>query len=167
MEVESILRLPAVKARTGLSRSSIYLLVSRGQFPRPISLGARAVGWIEKEISSWISGRIERSRTATTKDTNEGGAPRICWIAAELYGGWDDPRTRQVRHYLSTNFRKHRAGRLLMELYERYGERIAAAIRRHPGLRIVFRPIFDFALARAIHHEPDGDLGFFQAGGGK
>jgi predicted DNA-binding transcriptional regulator AlpA len=43
--VHSILRLPAVKTRTGLSRSTIYLRVSQGTFPRPVSLGGRAVGW--------------------------------------------------------------------------------------------------------------------------
>jgi hypothetical protein len=42
----TILRLPAVKTRTGLSRSTIYLRVSQGTFPKPVSLGGRAVGWL-------------------------------------------------------------------------------------------------------------------------
>ena len=58
-----ILRLPAVKLRTGLSRSSIYLRISQGKFPAPVSLGARAVGWIESEIDDWLT-PTERS-TAT------------------------------------------------------------------------------------------------------
>ena len=58
----SILRLPAVKARTGLSRSAIYLRASNGSFPRPVSLGGRAVGWIEAEIQTWLERRIEASR---------------------------------------------------------------------------------------------------------
>lgn len=58
----TILRLPAVKARTGLSRSTIYLRVSEGSFPRPISLGARAVGWLEAEIEGWLASLIDRSR---------------------------------------------------------------------------------------------------------
>ena len=57
-----ILRLPSVKARTGLSRSSIYLRVSGGTFPAPISLGARAVGWLEGEVDGWLTKQIERSR---------------------------------------------------------------------------------------------------------
>jgi prophage regulatory protein len=57
-----ILRLPEVKNRTGLSRSSIYLKVSKGSFPPPISLGDRAVGWIEAEINEWLSKNIEASR---------------------------------------------------------------------------------------------------------
>jgi prophage regulatory protein len=57
-----ILRIPTVKARTGLSRSSIYQRVTDGSFPRPISLGARAVGWVESEIEGWISQKITESR---------------------------------------------------------------------------------------------------------
>jgi len=45
-----ILRLPDVKKRTGLSRSTIYLRITNGDFPAPISLGGRAVGWTEAEI---------------------------------------------------------------------------------------------------------------------
>ena len=59
---DSILRLPAVKTRTGLSRSTIYLRVSQGTFPRPVSLGGRAVGWVEGEIQSWLAERIAASR---------------------------------------------------------------------------------------------------------
>ena len=62
--VTSILRLPTVKARTGLSRSTIYLRVSDGKFPKPVSLGGRAVGWIESEVQQWLEQRIEASRKA-------------------------------------------------------------------------------------------------------
>ena len=57
-----ILRLPTIKDRTGLSRSTIYLRISEGTFPKPISLGSRAVGWIESEINEWLDQRIESSR---------------------------------------------------------------------------------------------------------
>ena len=60
--VTSILRLPAVKARTGLSRSTIYLRVSEGTFPKPVSLGGRAVSWVESEIQQWLEHQIEASR---------------------------------------------------------------------------------------------------------
>lgn len=60
----NILRLPAVKTRTGLSRSTIYLRVSQGTFPEPVSLGARAVGWVEAEIQEWLQRQIETSRKA-------------------------------------------------------------------------------------------------------
>ena len=61
----TILRLPAVKTQTGLSRSTIYLRVSQGVFPRPVSLGGRAVGWLEAEIQEWLQRRIEASRKST------------------------------------------------------------------------------------------------------
>ena len=60
--MNTILRLPAVKARTGLSRSTIYLRVNDGTFPKSINLGARAVGWLESEIDNWLSQKIEQSR---------------------------------------------------------------------------------------------------------
>jgi prophage regulatory protein len=36
--------------------------VSEGRFPRPVSLGARAVGWVESDIEEWIGKQIEDSR---------------------------------------------------------------------------------------------------------
>jgi len=62
--VTTILRLPAVKARTGLSRSTIYLRIAEGSFPKPVSLGGRAVGWIEAEVNDWLKQQIEASRQA-------------------------------------------------------------------------------------------------------
>lgn len=63
-----VLRLPAVKTRTGLSRSTIYLRISEGIFPRPIQLGVRAVGWLEAEIEDWLEGQI-KSRSAPKSNT--------------------------------------------------------------------------------------------------
>ena len=60
---ERILRLADVKARTGLSRSTIYLNISKGTFPKHISLGERCVGWLESEIDTWITTRIQKSRS--------------------------------------------------------------------------------------------------------
>jgi prophage regulatory protein len=55
----SILRRKQVEKRTGLSRSTIYLRIQEGTFPRPINLGARAVGWLENEIEAWLAARLE------------------------------------------------------------------------------------------------------------
>lgn len=57
-----ILRLPEVKARTGLSRSTLYQLIRDDKFPRPVALGARAVGWPADEVAGWIEQRIRASR---------------------------------------------------------------------------------------------------------
>ena len=61
---ECVLRQPVVSARTGLARSTIYLRVAQGTFPRPIRLGpgARAVGWLDSEIDEWLEAQIKRSR---------------------------------------------------------------------------------------------------------
>ena len=57
-----VLRLPRVQARTGLSRSSIYMRVANRSFPQPVRLGARAIGWIESEVDQWIRAQIAASR---------------------------------------------------------------------------------------------------------
>lgn len=62
-----ILRLPDVIARTGLSRSTIYLRISERQFPRSITLGPRAVGWLEADIDAWLEERIAQCRPAESE----------------------------------------------------------------------------------------------------
>jgi len=51
-----------VKSRTGLSRSTIYQRIGAGTFPKPVNLGARAVGWLESEIDGWLTAQIDRTR---------------------------------------------------------------------------------------------------------
>jgi prophage regulatory protein len=65
-----LIRLPALMDRTGLSRSTIYLLISRGTFPRPVSLGARSVAWIEADVDDWIEARIHATRRGTSTKKN-------------------------------------------------------------------------------------------------
>lgn len=54
----TILRIPAVKSESGLSRSTIYLRVSQGLWTKPVSLGARAVGWPSDEVEAINTARI-------------------------------------------------------------------------------------------------------------
>jgi prophage regulatory protein len=56
---ENLIRLSSVMKRVPYSRSTIYLKVARNEFPQPISLGARAVAWVESEIDAWIAKRID------------------------------------------------------------------------------------------------------------
>lgn len=56
----SILRRKQVEKRTGLSRSTIYLRIQEGTFPKPINLGERAVGWVESEIDAWLVACLEK-----------------------------------------------------------------------------------------------------------
>lgn len=63
----TLIRLPSVCARTGMKKSQIYLLASRGEFPQPVKLGRHATAWVELEVSKWIQDRIAR-RDAAAND---------------------------------------------------------------------------------------------------
>jgi len=54
----TILRIPAVKSESGLSRSTIYLRIAQGLWTKPVSLGARAVGWPADEVEAINAARI-------------------------------------------------------------------------------------------------------------
>ncbi|CAN0620160.1 prophage regulatory protein [Burkholderia multivorans] len=56
-----LLRLAQVKDRTGLSRSTIYQFIKDGKFPPSLSIGARAVAWLESDIDRWIAERVQAS----------------------------------------------------------------------------------------------------------
>lgn len=55
----SIIRITEVVTQTGLPRSSLYAQVKRGDFPRPVKLGARSVGWRKEDVDAWIAARPE------------------------------------------------------------------------------------------------------------
>ena len=59
----SFLRLPEVKAVTGLSKTSIYELVRDKSFPAPVRLGPRAVAWVRSEVRQWALERVHASRS--------------------------------------------------------------------------------------------------------
>ena len=70
--LQTIFRLPSVKSETGLSRSTLYLRISQGLWPKPVSLGARAVGWPAHEVAALNAARIagktdEEIRALVTK----------------------------------------------------------------------------------------------------
>ena len=56
--VQAILRLPAVKAESGASRSTIYLRIQQGLWPKPVRLGPRSVGWPASEVAAINIARI-------------------------------------------------------------------------------------------------------------
>ncbi|MGR3804909.1 MAG: helix-turn-helix transcriptional regulator [Marinibacterium profundimaris] len=58
---EKLLRRPEVEARTGLSRSTLYDWMKRGEFPQPVKLGARLVAWRESDIAAWMDSRNPRA----------------------------------------------------------------------------------------------------------
>jgi prophage regulatory protein len=63
-----ILRLPNVKAATGLSRSTLYLRIAHGLFTHPVSLGGRAVGWPALEVASLNAARIAGKSDVQMRD---------------------------------------------------------------------------------------------------
>lgn len=56
--MKRILRIPAVKTQSGLSRSTIYQRITQGLWTKPVSLGARAVGWPSDEVDAINAARI-------------------------------------------------------------------------------------------------------------
>jgi prophage regulatory protein len=60
-ELRSFLRMKQVKAAIGLSKSWIHEAIKRGDFPAPISLGARAVAWDAEAIAKWQANRIKQA----------------------------------------------------------------------------------------------------------
>jgi len=61
---QKLIRRQAVEVTTGLSRSSIYAMMSDNSFPRPIRIGKRAVAWREGDIAAWIEQRSAESRAS-------------------------------------------------------------------------------------------------------
>jgi len=57
-----LLRLPQVKAFTGLSKSTIYARIAEGTFPKQIPLGPRLVVWVESDIQNWITEQVSAVR---------------------------------------------------------------------------------------------------------
>jgi prophage regulatory protein len=56
--LKKLLRLPEVQTATGLSRSAIYDMASRGHVPSPIKIGPRASAWVGVEVDAWIEQKI-------------------------------------------------------------------------------------------------------------
>ena len=59
---ECFLRIANVMVRTGLSRSSIYLGINKGTFPKAISIGSRSVAWLESDVDAWVQTQIDKRK---------------------------------------------------------------------------------------------------------
>lgn len=62
--MQNLLRRPAVEAATGLKRSTLYSMMDRGEFPRPVRVGRRAVAWPESAVLAWLADRPTTKRMA-------------------------------------------------------------------------------------------------------
>lgn len=59
----SFLRLPDVKAITGLSKTSLYAMIREKSFPAPVRVGPRSVAWVRSEVRQWAVERVHSSRS--------------------------------------------------------------------------------------------------------
>jgi prophage regulatory protein len=59
--IPKIIRRAEIEEQLGLARSTIYQMVADGEFPKPVKLGRRAVGWRAEEVESWFNKMQEAS----------------------------------------------------------------------------------------------------------
>ena len=62
---DKFLKIRAVMALTGLSRSTIYLKIKSGEFPKPIKQGSHAIAFLESEVDAWMQERVAASRNSS------------------------------------------------------------------------------------------------------
>ncbi len=60
MSIENIrlLRIRDVTAKVCMSKPTIYLKMKTGDFPKPITIGPKAVAWVESEVNNWLLQRM-------------------------------------------------------------------------------------------------------------
>lgn len=114
-------------------------------------IAAGQTGWLQniQGVVGSLAGAAGGAGGLMTGLYGSKGALGGCWIAAELYGGWNDPRTIDVRRWIFGDFAKTYVGRVACELYLLFGERIAEMIHRHRWMRKPFKALFDCALRKA------------------
>lgn len=62
--MQTVLTLPDVVKRTGVSRTRIYEMMEAGRFPKPIKIGARAIAFIADEVDGWVADRMAEREAA-------------------------------------------------------------------------------------------------------
>ena len=103
-----MLRLPEVLEATGLSRATVYRLEKKGEFPKRRRLGVNSVGWVEEEVTLWVSGDVTLAYTPSAASFQQSSAqPRAqnarrplqtdptlarSWIAPSLLPATSQPR---------------------------------------------------------------------------
>jgi hypothetical protein len=100
---------------------------------------------IASEDNSWINAAIGAG--ATLGGAAIGKIP--CWIAAELWGGWNEPRVTLLRAWMIRRADAGCTARCLLRIYLKFGRRIADMMRRRPALRRTMDVIFSWMLRRA------------------
>ena len=57
MSEKTVYRRSDLKAKTGLSPSTIYRMIKKNMFPKPVLLSIQAVGWRKDEVDAWLLAR--------------------------------------------------------------------------------------------------------------
>ncbi len=154
-EMQMLLPLSAAPRQFDQSGTS----TSSGSYTQPGTSPWSSLGAGLGDLSSWLylQGMGGRGNTAglPTGSSNMGSVlgsmPRpYCYVAAELYGGWQDWRTQFIRTYLHTQAARSWRWAIALEVYKLTGRAVAWAIRHSATLRRPFKRLFDWVLARAF-----------------
>lgn len=84
------------------------------------------------------------------------GLPKPCWIAAELWDGWLDPRTILLREWLTVEIGRHWWGAVILRAYSKWGIAVANRMRKDRALRWAMSALFEWALKRAKRWDGSG-----------
>ena len=101
---------------------------------------------VEAGKSGWLQNMDQTISALGSAATGAGamGAKIPCWIAAAVYGGWDNPRVDIVRQFIFNDWAKRSLiGKLAAKAYMKFGERIAEHVKKSPMLKALFRNLFD------------------------
>lgn len=149
-------------AQLAQQKRSQALAALQGLYNTNVSGATSALGLVPGTINAWTN--ADQATTAAQQGwtntalkaagTIAAGAAG-CWIAEALYG-IDDPRTHLLRSWLNLEFKQRAFGRIVMAVYLRYGQRIAAIAKKSIVLRIILRPLFELALSSAIAERTRG-----------
>jgi len=116
-------------------------LAAMGQQTADVSAG------VDAGKSGWLQ-NMDQTISALGSAATGAGAMGVkipgCWIAAAVYGGWDNPRVDIVRQFIFNDWAKRSLiGKLVARAYMKFGERIAEHVKKNPMLKALFRNLLD------------------------
>jgi hypothetical protein len=130
--------------------SNLYLTGGQQQAQQLNNIGS------EQAASDIGSANAWNTMIGQLQNTWGGGGTSVssyCWIAAAVYGGWDDPRTVAVRQWLTEEFSKKLYGKIVIAAYRTLGREVAWCVKRNALLKRFFRALFDVALRKSGFRE--------------
>ena len=72
-----LIRLKEVMSICGMSRSSVYLAIKKGQFPSPVKLSTRSIAWLKSEVIAWAESRVKATRGRAVGKAAESAGQRV------------------------------------------------------------------------------------------